>query len=665
MMRGSRSTSPRCTGVATALVLREHPLKQAQAELHLHGHCIELALRYLPPQAVDAYVAHRFSVPQAHAIGPVMYQRTAGHPLFMVHLAAYLAQQVELDRISGEALETRIAAAVDVIPSGVQHLIALQLGRLSADEQRVLEAASLVGVEFAVASVAAALQVSLELAETACAALAQHGLFLETSGLAAWPDGTLSGQYRFRHALYQQVLYRRLSEVQRAQGHQRIGTRLEGALWGGDYRRAVQYLQQAVANATRRNAPHEVIALATKGVALLHILPEATEHLHQELDLQVALGRALIATKGHTVPEVAHAYARARELCEQTGDTSQLFPVLRGLTLYYVNRWDLQTTSQLGEQLLRLAQAQNDPALLMLAHHYLGVALFYRGQPYSAQTHHTQARAIYTPQEHRTLSWRYGVDLGVSSYNFLAWELWELGYPDQALQHSLAARLLAQEVSHPYSLAYALGAAAHLHQFRREAQVAHEQSEAVMTLSTEQGAALWMTVCTVIDGWALAMQGQGEAGIAQMRQGLAATEAMGYESYKPYVLGLLAEAYGAAGRPEEGLNALAKVASVMETTESRWYKAELFRLKGALVLQQSANNAPEAEACFHQALDIARQQHAKSWELCAATSLARLWQQQGKQDNARALLTDVYGWFTEGFDTHDLQEATALLKTLT
>jgi predicted ATPase len=203
-----------------------------------------------------------------------------------------------------------------------------------------------------------------------------------------------------------------------------------------------------------------------------------------------------------------------------------------------------------------------------------------------------------------------------------------------------------------------------LHQFRREAQAVHEQSAAAMTLSTEQGFALWLALSTVLDGWALAMQGQGEAGIAQMHQGLAAIEAMGLKAEKPYMLGLLAEACGAEGYPEEGLNALTEVASVMETMESRWYKAELFRLKGTLLLQQAVPDASQAAACFRQALDIARQQQAKSWELRAAMSLARLWQQQDKHKEAYELLGPVYHWFTEGFDTADLQEARALLESM-
>ena len=190
----------------------------------------------------------------------------------------------------------------------------------------------------------------------------------------------------------------------------------------------------------------------------------------------------------------------------------------------------------------------------------------------------------------------------------------------------------------------------------------HEQAAAAMTLATEQGFAQWVARGTVLHGWALAMQGQGEAGLAGMRQGLAAELATGSTLLRPYFLGLLAEAYGAGGHPDEGLAVLAEALAVLDTTEVRFYAAELYRLKGALLLQQAVPDAAQADACFHQALDVARQQQAKSFELRAATSLARLWQSQDKRQEAYDLLAPVYGWFTEGFDTADLQEAQALLE---
>ena len=220
-------------------------------------------------------------------------------------------------------------------------------------------------------------------------------------------------------------------------------------------------------------------------------------------------------------------------------------------------------------------------------------------------------------------------------------------------------------MAHPYSLVLALVYAATVHQYRREVLAAHAQAAAAMTLATEQGFfAERVAWGTVLHGWALAMQGQGEAGLAEMRQGLAADLATGSKLWQPYVLGLLAEAYGAGGHPDEGLTALAEALAVMDTTELRYYAAELYRLKGALLLQQAVPDAAQAEACFHQALDIARQQQAKSWELRAATSLARLWQSQGKRQEAYDLLAPVYHWFTEGFDTADLQEAKTLLDQL-
>jgi len=244
-----------------------------------------------------------------------------------------------------------------------------------------------------------------------------------------------------------------------------------------------------------------------------------------------------------------------------------------------------------------------------------------------------------------------------------------LGYSDQALERSREALTLAQELSHPYSLAYALQSAMRLHRFRREEQAAREQAEALVTLSNQQGFTQWAAGGTIMCGWALTVQGQGETGLAQMHHGLTAWRAMGIEAGLPYWLAMLAEAYGSTGQVEAGGRVLAEALALVGMTEERWWEAELHRLTGELSMQslvqsRASEGQEEAEASFCQALEIARRQNAKSLELRAAMSLSRLWQQQGKRHAARQLLAEVYGWFTEGFDTADLQEAKAVLEAL-
>jgi predicted ATPase len=257
------------------------------------------------------------------------------------------------------------------------------------------------------------------------------------------------------------------------------------------------------------------------------------------------------------------------------------------------------------------------------------------------------------------------MDLGVWCLSYGAWPLWHLGYPDQALTRNNEAIILAQELSHPYSLASALDYAAFVHCYRREGQATQEQAEAGMALASEKGFPQYLALGMVMRGWALAMRGQGEEGIAYLHQGLAAFRAARAEISRSRDLGLLAEAYGKVGQPEAGLTVLAEALAVVDKTGERYWEAELHRLKGELLLVLSTDNSTEAEACFRQALDIACRQEAKSLELRAATSMSRLWHQQGKRQEAHDLLEPVYGWFTEGFDTADLQDAQALLETLT
>jgi predicted ATPase len=282
----------------------------------------------------------------------------------------------------------------------------------------------------------------------------------------------------------------------------------------------------------------------------------------------------------------------------------------------------------------------------------------------SARAHLEQGVALYDPQQHHAHAFLYGQDPRMACLSDAAYALWLLGYPDQALQRSHEAITLARELAHPFSVAFALTFTAWLYQHRREVQAAQEGAEAAIALSTEQGFPHWAAMGTICCGWALAMQGQGEAGLAQVRQGIAAWRATGAELFQPYFLALLAEAYGKGGQPEEGLSVLAEALAVAHKHGELVYEAELYRLKGELLLALSQAHQAEAETCFQQALDIAHRQQAKSWELRAATSLSRLWQQQGKRAEAHEILVPIYGWFTEGFDTADLQEAKALLEEL-
>jgi predicted ATPase len=293
--------------------------------------------------------------------------------------------------------------------------------------------------------------------------------------------------------------------------------------------------------------------------------------------------------------------------------------------------------------------------------------LNYLGEFAAAQAHLAQGIALYDRQQHRTHALLYGQDPGVFCYSYAAVTLWLLGYPDQALQRNHEALTLAQEVAQPLSLAFALFFVAILHFFRREGPLVQVRAEAVITLAAEHGFAHWWALGTMLQGWARAMQGQGEEGIPQLHQGLAAWQATGARGAGPYYLAMLAEAYGQAGQAEEGLHVLAEALALANAGGERRHEAALYRLKGELLLNAECgvqNAALSAEECFQQALAVARRQEAKSLELRATMSLSRLWQQQGKRAEARELLAPIYHWFTEGFDTADLQEARALLEEL-
>jgi len=427
---------------------------------------------------------------------------------------------------------------------------------------------------------------------------------------------------------------------------------------------AIPYWQRAGQQALQRSANPEAVQHLTAGLELLATLPATQTHLQQELDLRIALGPALIATKGRAAPEVEQTYARARALCEQVGETPQLVPVLRGLCHFYHNRGALRTARELGEQLYKLTQRETALTSRLEAHEALGSTLFFLGDYTTARTHLDQGIALTDPTQQRALALRHGEAPGVRCLAFAALTLWCLGYPEQALGRSRDMMSLAQTLDHPHSLAATLHYAAYLHHRRREAWAVQAQADALLTLATTQAFPLVFGIGTCWRGWALAAQGQGATGLRFLHQGMADSLATGQTLSRTFCLALLAEAAREADEVAEGLRAITEALEVGEASGRGDLLAEAYRLKGALLLQQAALDVPQAEACFWQALDIARRQQAKSWELRAALSLSRLWQQQGKCVEAYDLLAPIYAWFTEGFDTADLQEAKTLLEEL-
>jgi len=504
--------------------------------------------------------------------------------------------------------------------------------------------------------------------------------------------------YFFKHTLIQDAAYQSLLKSTRQQYHTKIAQVLEERFpetretqpellaqhytAAGLIAQAIPYWQRAGQRAIERSANREAISHLMQGLDLLKALPDTTDRGYQELMLQMTLGTSLMAIRGYAAPEVKEAYTRALELCRQMGDTPRLSGVLGGLAGFYMGRGELRTARELGEQCLTLAQRGRNPTLLLWAHYLRGENRLYLGELALAREHLEQSMALYDPRRHPLYIRGGNYDPSVACLGNEAMALWCLGYPDQVLEKIRAAISLAQELSHSLSLARALEFAALIHQYRREGQAAQEQAEATITVCTEQGFPFYLAHVTILRGWALAEQGQAEEGISQIRQGLVAYQAIGGDLFRPYFLALLAETYGKIGQCEEGLTLLTEALAAADKNGERFYEAELYRLKGQLTLQQfnvqgstfnvtspqhptpSTQVEAEAEACFLKAVEIARKQQAKSLELRAVMSLSRLWQQQGKKEEARQLLAEIYDWFTEGFDTKDLQEAKTLLEDL-
>jgi DNA-binding winged helix-turn-helix (wHTH) protein/predicted ATPase len=683
------------------LIVSGHPLKAVKQELLAKQQCEELPLEYLSEEAVAKYLSVRFPANRFPAeLAGLIHERTEGNPLFMVNAVDYLVSEgLIVEYEESWELVVGIKKVEVGVPDSIRQVIEKQVDHLDSDQQRTLEAASVAGAEFSTLAVVAGLGEDRATVEARCDELARRHQFIQDCGVHELPNGEAMTRYGFIHALYRNVLYERVPASRRAQLHRRIGEQGE-ALYGerareiaaelamhfergSNYKQAAKYLQQAADNAIRRFAYQEAVGLSRRGLELLWKLPDTPERALQELCLQLTLGVPLIATEGYAAPDVGSVYLKARELYLRLGETPDVSEVYWGLWTYYTLRAELGTAREIAEELLRLADILPYPGLAMRGHWAMEITFTHLGEFAPAMEHYEKALSLYDPERHLDDAFFYALNPGVAMPCFAAWALWFLGQPDKAMDRIREALALARELSEPLGLAHTLLFAAILHQLRREEQMAQEHAEAATAVSREHGLVLYEAMGTIMQAWALTKRGREEEAIEQMRQGLAALQATGTELVRPHFLALLAEALGKAHKAGEGLSVLEEALAMAHRNGEGYYEAELHRLKGELLLMQSTGRdlsraaagggavveagppaVARAEGCFSHSIKIAQRQEAKSWELRAVTSLARLYQNQNRQKEARDLLTQIYDRFTGGFDTMDLRDAKALLDEL-
>jgi DNA-binding winged helix-turn-helix (wHTH) protein/predicted ATPase len=665
------------------LILSRHPLKAVKQELLAKQQCEELALEYLTADAVSKYLSVRFPGNRfPMGLAGLIHERTDGNPLFMVNAVDYVVGEGLIAEREGLWELVVDSENVEVgVPDNIKQMIEKQVDQLGDENQQTLEAASVAGVEFSALALAAALEEDLDVVQSRCDELAGRRQYIQDCGIQELPNGEVVPRYGFIHALYQNVLYERMPPSRRAQLHRRIGERGEEVYGerapeiaselamhferGRDYKRTAKYIQQSADTAIRRFAYREAVALARRGIDLIGKLPDSERCKKTELCLQLTLGVPLIAIEGYASPNVGKVYLRARELYQQCGDSPDVSEVLWGLWTYYTLCAELRTAREIAEEFLGLSARLTYPGLAMRAHLVMHVTMMHQGEFGPALEHYDKAAPLYDPERHREDAVFFTQNAGVALRCFGAWTLWFLGFSDQALERMHESLALARDFYEPHGLAHRLLFASILHQLRQEPGESQEYAEAVLTISREHELVMYEAQATIILGWALTEQGSVEEGIEEMRQGVANYQKTATALMRAQFLGLLGEVLGKAGQFEEALRHVDEALQLAHRSGDASYLPELHRVRGELLLMQAKGNlnpriVADAEECFRRSIKIAQRQNAKSWELRTTVSLARLFQSQKKNQEARDVLEPVFDWFTEGFGTKDLREAEAL-----
>jgi DNA-binding winged helix-turn-helix (wHTH) protein/tetratricopeptide (TPR) repeat protein len=654
------------------IALNGHPLKTIKEELQARQQCHELQIPLLGDADVREYLEYRFPNNQfSEDIAGWIKQCTGGNPLFMINILNHLISRGLLTRQKGYwILNASLETASQLVPPTIQQVIERQIERCTPEEQELLKAASVEGVGFSVAGVAAAVKGRLARVSEIFQSLAKRNQFLQPAS-----GENQASRYRFIHMLYQQTCYQLLSEELRMQFHRRIAEHIEKTDTspvefaarlamhfdnGRDGRKALQYYLKAAENANARYAGHEALDMAARGLRWLPAAPEGPARIELEVSLQNALGTALMSARGLGIEEVKQAFTRSRDLFRtlskrrQDAKRTLLFSALYGLWCYRWAHAEYTAAHDLAEQLLELAEAEDNPFMLNQAHYSLGSLLMDHGEFPGALEHLERSSNLL-------------------SRSVAAVTMWNLGYPDRALANIQQILSRALESGNPEHCIFAQSCTARVRMERREIEKTLEHAKLALDLAADQRLMEpWLAPIRSLYGWALVKLGQNQEGMDQMRQALEVVRAIGISNLKPLLLGIYADLLLGAGRIDEGLAIVEEALDSASSSGMDHASADLYRLKGELLLRKMPPEnvfnpqdlqVTEAVSCFEQAIAVARKQQAKSLELRATVSLARLLERgENGQKEVYKRLQKIYSWFTEGFETADLREAGELLQ---
>jgi DNA-binding winged helix-turn-helix (wHTH) protein len=670
-------------------ILAHHPLRAAAIALVASGRASELAVDNLGAESVSEYLERRFAGNRfPPALARMLHERTAGNPLFMVSLVDHLCARGAIDENGLRSATRAFRDELATVPETLRVLIERHLERLAEDDRKVLEAASLAGLEFSAAAAAAGADCDVVEAEERCERLANTGFFLRRAGTGQWPDGTVARKYVFRHALHRETLVDISPLRQRAESHLRIARAIErsygdGAAHlavelavhfeaGGDRARAVDYRRLAAQTAGRRYAFAEAETHLERGLALNANLPASGERDRSELSLQSALGSVCMATRGYGAPKVERAHARVLELASNTHEPA-VFPAVWGLWNFCYVRIELDRALELALRAGAIAAASDDRVIRLEACQALWATHFFRGGFAETLDHIANGEPFYDHGEHVRYVSAYGHDPKVSALAFRTSALWTLGRIDLARAVNRQTLEHARSLGEPRSLVFAMIHSTSLQVCRRDPG-AYEQAEAAIDYACTKEMPHWIAVGRKLKGCALVEQGILVQGIAELEAGfalsasVAGTDTVG----DSYMYAVLAAAKTRAGELAEGRALMEHAKALVAANGERYRESEIHRLDAELVLVEAGGleKAParareRAEHLLRSAVEWASSQGARTLELRAATALARLSRRSQNGSRARAELDELLGSFAEGFDTEDLKDARRALEEST